>query len=239
MEKAFGRVAGHAASLLLSSSLVVYLYGSLVAYLILLGDVGSSLARSAVADSGSIMAQRWIWTSAPALLVCLPLCLTRSLGALAAVSSMAVVALIYTTLAIMGLSTERIMEHPEVMGEIVMFGSILDSFKALPMLVFAFQCHATVVEIYAELHEHPSLALFSAPLEQRHEEEGAEDGEATEQPQLSAPLLQRHRSHSGRKLLGMFAVISVASEVSSSSPSLDNPLLAPCCAGSLWPATIY
>ena len=228
MQKAFGRVAGHAASLLLSCSLVVYLFGSLVAYLILLGDVGSSLARSAVADANSILAQRWLWTSAPAVLVCLPLCLTRSLGALSVVSSMAVVALIYTTLAIMGLSTERIAEHPEVTDAAVMFSFTWDSFKALPMLVFAFQCHATVVQIYAELEESPSLLRCSAapPTEAEHRDHPEDGGEAAHSHQgPGAPLLFPGRRRPGSKLNGMFLVVSVASERLMCSHVLPSPLL--------------
>jgi len=81
VHRAFGRMFGRLAAIILSSSLVVYLYGSLVAYLILLGDVSTSLVTP-IAGEGSIWSERWIGICVPAFVLCLPLCLTRSLGAI-------------------------------------------------------------------------------------------------------------------------------------------------------------
>lgn len=60
---------------------IVYLFGSLAAYLILLGDVFPSLV-GALVSPGSVWSERWVCVLVPALLAVLPLSLTRSLGAL-------------------------------------------------------------------------------------------------------------------------------------------------------------
>mmetsp|Transcript_9059 Transcript_9059/g.22788 ORF Transcript_9059/g.22788 Transcript_9059/m.22788 type:complete len:480 (+) Transcript_9059:254-1693(+) len=159
VERCLGAGAGRAGSLLLSLSMIVYLFGSLAAYLILLGDVFPSLV-GALVSPGSVWSERWVCVLVPALLAVLPLSLTRSLGALSAVSSLSVVALAYTTAAICFRSAQQVVAHHGA-PDVAMFAFSGQSILALPMMAFAFQCHVTVVQIFVELEQRPSFARCS------------------------------------------------------------------------------
>lgn len=73
----------------LSAILILYLWGSCIAYLVIIGDSFSPLIALATGD-GSVLADRRLVIATLGLLVVLPLCFPRELGALAWVSMAAV-----------------------------------------------------------------------------------------------------------------------------------------------------
>mmetsp|Transcript_41652 Transcript_41652/g.98758 ORF Transcript_41652/g.98758 Transcript_41652/m.98758 type:complete len:480 (+) Transcript_41652:201-1640(+) len=217
VQRAFGPVPGKVAATILSICMVIYLYGSLVAYLILVGDVSKSLAVWVVGPD-SFWSRRWVDVTLPGVVICLPLCLTRSLGALSAVSSLAVVALAYTTAVIVTMSLGEIKNNPQVLHEAELIRISSDSIHALPMMVFAFQCHTTVVQIFTELEDQPSLGRWSALRKggggaaAAEADDAGEAGAASPAPgtsDLRAPLIPSARG-SRRKLRGMYSVITMA-----------------------------
>ena len=82
VEKALGggRI-GRVVSDFLSINVFLYLFGSLIAYNIVVGDVFPPIVAQFVGED-SFWCQRWVVISIPGLLVSLPLCAARTLGAL-------------------------------------------------------------------------------------------------------------------------------------------------------------
>jgi sodium-coupled neutral amino acid transporter 7/8 len=73
----------------LSAILILYLWGSCIAYLVIIGDSFSPLIALG-AGEGSLLADRRLVIATLGMLVVLPMCFPRELGALAWVSMAAV-----------------------------------------------------------------------------------------------------------------------------------------------------
>jgi len=201
VERSFGPAAGQAGALLLSASIVVYLFGSLAAYLILLGDVFPRLLGEVV-PTESIWTERWVSVLVPSLLTVLPLCVTRSLGALSSVSSLSVVALAYTTFAICFRSIQHVSQH-EAGEAMPLFVFTSESVLALPMMAFAFQCHVTVVQIFVELEPSPSFLRCSPKAISEHSNTDAEEP-------LLIPAPSSALFTSPARLIGMRGVVTTS-----------------------------
>lgn len=73
----------------MSAILILYLWGSCIAYLVIIGDSFSPLIALG-AGEGSLLADRRLVIATLGMLVVLPMCFPRELGALAWVSMAAV-----------------------------------------------------------------------------------------------------------------------------------------------------
>lgn len=105
---------------------------------------------------------RWASVMLPSIFVILPLSLLRNIGALAPTSSLAVAAMTFTSGAIVFKLVMAAVQGDIQIGELnmqdVQYWNISPSMlNAIPIMVFAYQCHVQAVPIYAELTGSPSL----------------------------------------------------------------------------------
>ena len=145
---------GKRASQFVSASLVVYLFGSCVAYLIIIGDsyskVVGTLARLDSSAGIPWWASRHFAIAVVASFLVTPLSLLREMSRLAPASAMALMALAYTALAIMFDGITRSSSAADGVSAVA-FRMDVDSISAVPIIVFAFQCHIQVLAIFSEL----------------------------------------------------------------------------------------
>lgn len=199
------RTLGPAASATLSLVIFLYLFGSGVAYLVVLGDCLNPLL---VHFFGTV----W-WSSrevAIALVGCtsiLPLCFPDNIGSASGISIVNFVAFLAVVLAIVTRSvlTLAAAETP-FEGVEVIAPSLL---KAVPIAVFSLQCHAQVVAVFNELEDTAELPLPFSDGEEAGSEAQATMGE--ENKGLLARFRRKRRPKS-HKLTTMTRVIVQASE---------------------------
>ena len=141
-----------------------------------------------------------IW--AAAALVAYPLCLPRTLGALARVSAAAVAGFAVTAAAVVARGLEAVSargRHHRWDGMTRGVRTDYGALFAVPIVVFGFNCHANVVSVFTELERHPEVfGLPSSPA--------AFASWARTLPSL-APVPPAPRT---RKLIGMLGVIATA-----------------------------
>ncbi|KAL6772315.1 hypothetical protein ACKKBG_A29755 [Auxenochlorella protothecoides x Auxenochlorella symbiontica] len=212
------RMLGPRASMFLAGVLMVYLFGSCVAYLIIFGDCLHPLVLGALGD-------HW-FTHRNAVLpffsavLMFPLCLPRTLDAIVGVSAVA----LYGIVAMVGIVTYRnagiIAVEPSPWAEVQPFNVSLDALAAVPIIIFGMQCHAQVITVFNELEERPRLVknLFPSGLFRLRgsdeEEDGAQDavvegvadGTGAETESEAGP----RQSGKSRKLRGMRRVVMAA-----------------------------
>ena len=156
---------GAKVSIGVSVVLVVYLFGSCIAYLIIIGD---SYEKVVGAISNNATATAW-WANrrfaiaiAAAFLVT-PLSLLREMNRLAPASVVALVSLAYTAGAIVCDAVVAPDTGSSSAARPSAFKLSVDSISAVPIIVFAFQCHIQVLAIFAELaasdDEPPSVSI--------------------------------------------------------------------------------
>ncbi|EIE22920.1 hypothetical protein COCSUDRAFT_47742 [Coccomyxa subellipsoidea C-169] len=184
------KALGRKLSASLSAILILYLWGSCIAYLVIIGDSFSPLIALGVGD-GSFLADRRFVITTIGLLLILPMCFPRDLGALAWVSMAAVIGFMYTAIVIVIRGTEIVMER-EDLSDVKLFRWTFDALFAVPIVVFGFNCHANVVTIFTELDKKPALLIGALP---------ADPAEYAALPGSFAP---RPRS---QKMVGMLGVI--------------------------------
>lgn len=177
VHKALGPVAAHAVSV----ALIAYIAGSCVAYIIIVADAYASVAAVARAPGAHVAGAFGVERTAVILVtsacVLLPLSLLRRTKHLAPTSVVTVVALAYMACAVVAefaagafsaTDSEGAWWFRASRGGAVGSAGFRDgavdlwrlderSALALPILVFAFQCHIQVLSIYAELREEPSV----------------------------------------------------------------------------------
>lgn len=147
---------GPSASRAVSATLVVYLFGSCVAYLIIIGDsYTKAVAALAGGSDGAWWASRHFAIAVVATFFVTPLSLLREMSRLAPASAVALVSLAYTAAAIMCKGFAKVDDWAP---KAVAFKLDADSVSAVPIIVFAFQCHIQVLAIFSELSAHASDA---------------------------------------------------------------------------------
>jgi solute carrier family 38 (sodium-coupled neutral amino acid transporter), member 7/8 len=200
------KVLGARAAEVMAWTIFVFLFGSCVAFEIIAGDTfGAVMRHFVIGPHDSVpewLGARQIMILLPAVTVMLPLSLLRSMGALAASSTLAVGVMAATTLIIVSKAAAAVVapddppaQHSGAAWERVdMFTFDVTTFTAMPVMIFAYHCHVQAVPIYYELTESPKLWPPCAA------------GASVELERLSHP---RGRA-AQRKLTGMAAVLSVA-----------------------------
>jgi len=147
---------GPSASRAVSATLVVYLFGSCVAYMIIIGDsYTKAVAALAGGSDGAWWASRRFAIAVVATFFVTPLSLLREMSRLAPASAVALVSLAYTASAIMCKGFAKVDDGAP---KAVAFKLDADSVSAVPIIVFAFQCHIQVLAIFSELSAHTSDA---------------------------------------------------------------------------------
>lgn len=141
------RALGPAAATGLCLVVFLYLFGSCVAYLIILGDCFHPIL-SRLFGHVWYTSRKAAITGVGTFLV-LPLCFAETLSAAKHVSSINFVAFIVVIMAILGRSAEAIVkaEHPMAGAQAFAPGWA----AAVPIAVFGLQCHAQVVAVFNEL----------------------------------------------------------------------------------------
>ena len=96
-----------------------------------------------------VLADRRLLIALIGLLVILPMCFPRNLGALAWVSVLAVVGFIFTAIAVVVRGSVIVRSRPELIryDHVAWFHWDFNALFAIPVVVFGFNCHANVVTI--------------------------------------------------------------------------------------------
>jgi len=136
----------------------IYMWGACNAYLVIVGDVFSILGEY-VAGPGSLLANRHVIIGTLGVFLMLPLCFMRRLGALSALSSIAVLGFLYTTACILYQGYTVAMSREDPWEGVELLHLDLRAMFALPIIVFGFNCHANAVPIFHELTDVPDKLL--------------------------------------------------------------------------------
>lgn len=154
------RCLGKPVSLVLATITLTYQLGSCTAYMII---VGTTMERFLVLQDlpWEFLKTRAFAMVSSSLAILLPLSMPRSLGALSLLSSLTLYILIYlgvlvTTHAIPELHKEKGLGHIELVD-------FDHAWKAIPIIVFAFQCHVQGPIVSSELRDDASLNPFKKP----------------------------------------------------------------------------
>ncbi|MDA9079986.1 amino acid transporter [Candidatus Dependentiae bacterium] len=203
VRKSIGRVASHAVSLIL----VVCIFGTCVACTIVAADAFTEVNARCFGSNFPILTNRELIVSATSVGIALPLSLLRSVEQMAFASAFSVLALLVTAAIVVakGLEPMSTLIREDVIHSRVHGGPsygqtpwssddvpgkeeggikpwVFDTgtVLALPVFVFAFQCHAQVVSIFTELRDEEGD--FGSNLETHSvteiERDGAMDGES-------------------------------------------------------------
>jgi amino acid permease len=169
-------VLGQRLADIMATTIVLYLFGSCVAFMIIAGDATLKLLQQLADINAHLrpLCSRALAVSAPALAIMLPLSLQRSMGALADASTLAVFILAVTA----GSIAVRAVLHMQADGSDMLLrdtgaqGQLASgdghaahferhnswaAFAAVPIMVFAYQCHVQAVPIFWELERQPAL----------------------------------------------------------------------------------
>ena len=203
VRKSIGRVASHAVSLIL----VVCIFGTCVACTIVAADAFTEVNARCFGSNFPILTNRELIVSATSVGIALPLSLLRSVEQMTFASAFSVLALMYLAAVVVakGFEPMSTLIHDDIIHSRVHGGPsygqtpwssddvpgkeegaikpwVFDTgtVLALPVFVFAFQCHAQVVSIFAELRDEEGD--FGSNLETHSvteiERDGAMDGES-------------------------------------------------------------
>jgi hypothetical protein len=141
--------AGPAAATALCIVMFLYLFGSGVAYLVILGDCFHPILSK-------LLGSTWYTTRNSAIIsigtaAVLPLCFAESLSAAAGISGVNFVAFLLVVVAIIGRSAETLIAADQPFIGATPFSSSWAA--AVPIAVFGLQCHAQVVAVFNELRD--------------------------------------------------------------------------------------
>jgi amino acid permease len=149
----------------MAATISMYLFGTCVAFMIIAGDtVKLECERWLASTLPTWLLTRTAAVLMPAVSIMLPLSLQRTMGALAPASSLAVAVMALTCAAIALRSMQdtaaaaHSARHP-VGG--------LGMLAAVPIMVFAYQCHVQAVPIFRELKAEPWLWPLPPPRPQQ------------------------------------------------------------------------
>ena len=166
------RLTGRSAGRALEASLLVFCFGTAVAYIVALGDILDQFVRSAIESAGDKKDEgsTSIYSRERAMilfwvLVMFPLSLQRHMEGLERFSSLGVLSIIFLVLA----SVIHSIEHGVILGKnsndqnqetttetdirtMLWPNSFWDVIQAFPIIIFAFSCQVNVCAIFEELN---------------------------------------------------------------------------------------
>lgn len=162
IRRALGRKTGAG----LSAVTVLYLWGSSVAYLVVVADTFISLSQMHLGPDA------WLSQRVPLLLLVglllLPCCFPRNLQAMEYVSGAAVLGFLYTAAAVSTRGIQAAAARPDPMAGISLFNVDLRSLYSISIVVFGFNCHANVVGVFWELEHYPNKLIPRLPSSPGH-----------------------------------------------------------------------
>lgn len=218
------RVLGPLASVLLALTLLLYLFGSGVAYLVIIGDTVTPVLERVTGGAGWVTRTGVI--SAVGTLVILPLCLPTTLSAVSAISTVNFVAFLMVIGAVLVRSAQSVAAAVEPWADVHAFRPTF--VEAVPIVVFGLQCHATVVAAFNEF----TTSGGSAPTLRQLLGLGGGDGATGGAGRGGEDMPQRQPRRKSAKLVAMTRVIVAASEwlrrLCIGRAAGDHFLLVPC-----------
>lgn len=154
VEHIFGTTVG----VILNLSIIIFTYGSTVAYMIVIGDTIPPLTALVGLEQDAFYTQRWFLMLASTIVLIYPLALLKHLSSLRFTAILGFLASIYLILAMFGRAVE-VMESEgggfDKLG-IKLWNPGYGFFLAAPVVFYAFSSHVNIFSIYRELTR-PSL----------------------------------------------------------------------------------
>jgi len=144
------QVVGKGWSIAAQIILFLYLFGGCTGFLAIIFDMVYSVT-SVFVGKESFVSQRYFIIPLSAAVLVFPVCCVRTVGPLAKFSMVAVLCCLYAAGDVvvrgaMYISTNGVNENVTLVAS-----SAVSVFEAVPIVVFALQCHAMSVQIFAEL----------------------------------------------------------------------------------------
>ena len=210
---------GNRTATAMAITIACYLFGSCVAFMIIAADTTHALlTRWSAAALSAALASRPAAVLLPAALIMLPLSLQRTMGALAPASTLAVFVMALTSgaIALRALQAPAA-AAPEATPEA---RGALAALAAVPIMVFAYQCHVQAVPIFTELSSRPRLWPFqpahadAEPPRLAHaapDSPAAGRGSSPPPPSLDGVADAPRQVYTPRKVAGMAWVVAAAS----------------------------
>ncbi|KAI8469768.1 MAG: transmembrane amino acid transporter protein-domain-containing protein [Monoraphidium minutum] len=155
------RALGRKTGAVLSGVMVVYLWGSSVAYLVVVADTFTSLSTMLLGPAA--------WTSGRVPLLAavgvllLPLCFQKNLSAMEYVSGAAVLGFLYTSVAVSVRGIQTAAARPDPWAGISWIHWDAPALYAVSLVIFGFNCHANVVSVFVELEHRPTRLVPGLP----------------------------------------------------------------------------
>lgn len=146
VSKHLGKAAGAFMCLLLFA----YLFGSSIAYLIILGDSFQPIA-AALFGSDNFFAGRTAIITLFSGLLSFPLCFPTSLHSISKFTRLTTYGLMAIVGVVLFKSLQIFLAAAEPWDHVSAWNTSFQFFDALPILVFGFQCHCQVVTVFEEL----------------------------------------------------------------------------------------
>ncbi|KAF6257139.1 transmembrane amino acid transporter protein-domain-containing protein [Scenedesmus sp. NREL 46B-D3] len=157
------RALGKKTAACLSGVLLVYLWGSCVAYLVIVADTFTSLSVQYLGPEAWLSQRPVVVLTAGAL--ALLMCFPRNLSALERVSFAAVLGFLYTAGAVLVRGTQAITAKPDPWAGVTLLNTDIQALYAISIVVFGFNCHANVVSVFYELEHYPHRLITQLPAE--------------------------------------------------------------------------
>ncbi|BBN01605.1 hypothetical protein MPTK1_2g08750 [Marchantia polymorpha subsp. ruderalis] len=147
-------VLGSKMAVITSVTMITFLVGSMISYLMITGDVFAPVFAELFGET-SAFADRRVVILLFTIMLILPHALKTTFMALYFSSVISVAMLIYLTVVLVTIGAKGLIANG-FPSDILMWESGRRAFIIIDIVVFAFQCHIQVVPIFAELAEHPS-----------------------------------------------------------------------------------
>jgi solute carrier family 38 (sodium-coupled neutral amino acid transporter), member 7/8 len=215
-------VLGSRASEVMAWTIFLFLFGSCVAFMIIVGDTFGMVLRHFVIEPLQLpvlLAARQFMIIIPGLTIMLPLSLQRSMGSLATASTLAVGVMVLTTVVIFAKAAAAFAsgtddEGADILSHVALYKLDVHTFAAMPIVIFAYHCHIQSVPIYFELTDRPSLLHWLKPPPPTSAETMPADVAATPAAALPPPGAPHgHPTGAANGADGLYAYDSVADVV--------------------------
>eukprot|EP00743_Colponemidia_sp_Colp-15_P003816 GILK01004116.1.p1 GENE.GILK01004116.1~~GILK01004116.1.p1 ORF type:complete len:562 (+),score=86.08 GILK01004116.1:152-1687(+) len=157
-EEAAVALFGHNFGIICEVNIVIFCFGTAVAYIVAIGDIIIPIADKVFEGSDSLVAT--VLTTRPLLLtiyttlIILPLCMLESMNSLRFTSFMGVASIIFLVITVLTRSIQAISEGRvgSVGTDWLLFNPDLGSIaRSLSIFIFAFSCQTNVFSVYQDL----------------------------------------------------------------------------------------
>ncbi|KAL6074452.1 amino acid transmembrane transporter [Balamuthia mandrillaris] len=152
-EELVEHVFGRKVEVLLELSIIVFGWGSTVAYMVAIGDTLPPLVELLGVPGHLFIAKRWFLLIFTTVVVVFPLCLMNKLDSLRFTSFLGFLATCYLILTIMGLCIRDMAMDGLATEEVEYANANQRLFVGLPIIFYAFSSHINIFSISQELHE--------------------------------------------------------------------------------------